>query len=98
MFAAEHGGGVRERVARDIDADVARRLIERAEQALRFDACATARLDHTRGDTDVGSDLRQALVEKTQLDPRRIVVVEARDLIEQLGSALVVEQAAREPL
>ena len=80
------------KLARDFHRRVGNRAMQRSQQEPRLDACAAAVLDEMNIGSQKVGHLRQMLVHDSQLGPRRVVLGQLADLLEQLGAARVVEE------
>ena len=92
----QRGRRLGELVGGDIDRHVGRRAIERREQHPGLATRTTARLDHACVRPDGGRDRRQRRLEQCELGARQVVVLDGGDSLEQIRTARVVEQLARQ--
>ena len=88
------GRAVAKVIARNVDGDVGRGP-DRLEKQGCLGRRSRAELDNRCSCPDLLGDFGQDLLEKRRFGPRRIVSRKARDLVEQLRTAAVVEPARR---
>ena len=100
ILPLDRGGGIVQRLLADVERHEAREqsgVAHGVEQHPRLLRRARAELDQRVG-AGPGNDLGCTLDEDLPLATRRVVLVEARDLLEQRGAAIVVEPLRRDVL
>ena len=95
LLALELAQRVAQELDRDVDRDVAARLEER-EQARRLRAVAGAEVDQRDAGADRFGHRRAVVGEDRRLGPRRVVLGELGDRLEQVRAEPVVEELGRD--
>lgn len=84
--------------AGDVDRYIGYRRRQVVQEPARLDAAATSVLDKRHPWPNLRCDLGGMLTHDRQLGASRIVLLELTDSLEQLGTSLVIEILARQPL
>ena len=82
----------------DVDRQIGRRCVERAEQQRCLAARSAAEFDHHGARPRLGGDRSGAMFEDPGLGARRVVLGQSRDLLEELGATVVVQPGCRNRL
>ncbi len=96
MALLEPACGFGKELLRHVDRDIGVDRGKRGKQEARLAARSGAELDQHVGVTHLGRDLGAMIGEQRRLHPRRIILLELGDLLEQLRAAGVVEEPARQ--
>ena len=81
---------------RYVNRDIGREIGQVIEQNRRLAAAPAPVLDQHGSASDAGADLIDVCVEDSHLRTGRIVLLQLRDLFEQLGAPFVIEELARQ--
>ena len=92
MALLEPTRGFGKELVRHVDRDVGVDLGKRGKQEARLAARSGAELDQDVGVAHLGGDLGAMIGEQRRLHPRRIILRELGDLLEQLRATGVVEE------